>query len=138
MDATIVVAALSALGGLGAAGFAARASTRAGKIQAETALQATSMQVGLEWQKQRDEMLARQREALDGIISRLTDELARTQTQMGHLRQQLTEEQAVSDKLRDRVRMLEDQIHEMEQSISDLQRQRISEDLDQIGPGAED
>lgn len=132
MDASIVVAAVSAVGALGTAVFAGRASTRAGRIQAEAADRVSERSADLEWQKLRDEALTRQREALDGIISRLTDELMRTQTQVGQLRMQLNEEQSVSDKLRERVRTLEDQIHLMEQAISDLQRQLAANDLDRL------
>lgn len=132
MDATIMVAGVSALGALGTAVFAGRASTKAGRIQAESADRASERTANLEWQRLRDEVVQRQREALDGIISRLTDELTRTQNQMGQLRQQLNEEQSVSDKLRERVRTLEDQIHEMEQSISDLQRQLLANDLNRL------
>jgi predicted RNase H-like nuclease (RuvC/YqgF family) len=132
MDASVVVAVVSAAGALSTALFAGRASTRAGRIQADAADRVSERSADLEWQRLRDEALTRQREALDGIISRLTDELTRTQSQVGQLRQQLTEEQSVSDKLRERVRALEDQIHLMEQSITDLQRQLAANDLSRL------
>lgn len=132
MDASVIVAAVSAAGALGTAVFAGRASTRAGRIQADAAERVSERSADIEWQKLRDEALQKQREALDGIISRLTDELTRTQTQVGQLRMQLNEEQSVSDKLRERVRTLEDQIHLMEQAIADLQRQLAANDLDRL------
>lgn len=143
MDASIWVAALSLAGTVGAAGLAARASTKASTVKAEADERVSARQA-------EGEAYSRARQMYDSMLDDLREELVRTrehveriEAQSARLAELLTAEQETSHALRVQVRALREQIGSLEASIrqwerrvSDLRRQLVEAGLTPTVEGA--
>ena len=108
--------------------LAYKASVRSNRDKLEADERAAERAEDQRRRELQDETIAALRAHLEGIITRLTEEVEFARKETGRLRDQVNQEQSVSDALRGRVRDLEDRIHEMGQTIADLRRQLIAED----------
>ncbi|MEU6725454.1 hypothetical protein ABZ917_17240 [Nonomuraea wenchangensis] len=118
---TVVSASVTAL-------LTYRASIRSNKDKLEADERAAERAEDERRRELQDETIAALRAHLEGIITRLTEEVEFARKETARLREQVNAEQSVSDALRGRVRDLEDRIHEMGQTIADLRRQLIADD----------
>jgi cell division protein FtsB len=108
--------------------LAYRASVRSNKDKIDADERAAERAEDQRRRELQDETIAALRAHLEGIITRLTEEVEFARKETARLRDQVNQEQSVSDTLRSRVRDLEDRIHEMGQTIADLRRQLIAEE----------
>lgn len=136
MDASVTIAVLSMCGTIGAAWVAARASTKASRIKAETDERMSAREAEAK-------AYERARETYDALLEDLREELARTrehveriETQSARLAELLAAEQDTSHTLRVQVRNLreqiaglEAQIRQWERRVADLRRQLVEAGL---------
>lgn len=125
VDASIIIAGVSAAAGIGSAFVAGRASLKSARVNSETTKQIAASTVEADAFK-------RAREHYDALIQRLDTELQRLTQQLDNLRNQLTQEQNVSDSLREQVRKMTARIREMEDTITELRRKLLEIDVEQI------
>lgn len=125
---TLIGAILTVAGASVTGLLAYKASVRSNKDKLEADERAAEREEDARRRELQDETIAALRAHLEGIITRLTEEVEFARKETARLREQVNAEQSVSDALRGRVRDLEDRIHEMGQTIADLRRQLIAED----------
>jgi chromosome segregation ATPase len=127
MDATIIVAAIGAVSGLGGASLAARSSRTAARdtaaSQERQARETAASQERVEQERLRREEIGQLRANLEAIIGRLNEEVRSARDEVKRVREQLDREEVVSDQLRGRVRDLEEQVHRLNMTILQLQQQ---------------
>lgn len=125
---TLIGAVLTVVGASVTGLLAYRASVRSNRDKLDADERAAERAEDQRRRELQDETIAALRAHLEGIITRLTEEVEFARKETARLREQVNAEQSVSDTLRSRVRDLEDRIHEMGQTIADLRRQLIAEE----------
>lgn len=116
MDPTIAVAGVAAVGAAVSAAYTARGARSAARFNADA-------QRSIEGERLRQQQIDQLRSSLEAIITRLTEEVGAARQEVTRLRDQLDREEAVSEQLRGKVRNLEDQVHQLNRTIGDLQHQ---------------